>query len=743
MIDLARYLGSALLLVFIALLAGVAALPPYLLGSLVDAHFGRLAAVGCLPLGYLLWGTGFCLLIVLYKRLTFYRVSEGTYPLFSLPIIQWAITARMVDVAHVAFVRHLVGTPYITLWFRLLGAKIGRRATINSCDLSDWDLLEIGDDTMLGAGVVVIAHVAEMGKLKLKRVKLGASCTVGRSSVIFPGVVMEDRAVLGAYSLVTKDKVLPAGTIWAGVPAAFLRQRGEKDAQPPAGGAEKGTNLAFSAGNPETPAFRSPSLWRSQPKTETMESMMRTRILSVVSLFLVLAASCKPDPVPAAGAAGASPTASVLASSSASAAGGPVAAPMAGVITYNIGTPAQIQTLYPDKSWVPPYYLAKGHYLDIAKTIEDFTNQSLIRDGIITTSVKYDASTGNVTITTPVPSSLSAAYAVMQPAFMNNLHAVQALNGVNLCKSTSGCWDPHPGNAPWAMFLPFGMPIVNQMAVTLLDYPPSTSMQQGDYLNNFTMIRWGEVMTRVGIWNNYLYETTVDSRPIAAPGSGQSNYLPSSSTYFNAQGTNHYYVTPMIALLDDPPSNTSASFTRPITVLGTPARTTWAGIIGKPTVNVLDVGQFTLPGATKNSSWVAGNHPDVTTYQCCPGDPNSNCGCSTPGNCELVQDEQIDFQVLCITKLLSENPSARPMDIKALCFQMWGRPLASLSPPDKHSICEQAKLDYDYTANGACKSEADADAFCTAYNDNPCPPNVYTCELPKGTKATPRVREAK
>jgi carbonic anhydrase/acetyltransferase-like protein (isoleucine patch superfamily) len=66
-------------------------------------------------------------------------------------------------------------------------------------------------------------RVAEMGMLKLRPVSIGAGCTIGRSSVVFPGVVMEAESVLGACSLATKGRRILARQIWGGVSAEFIR----------------------------------------------------------------------------------------------------------------------------------------------------------------------------------------------------------------------------------------------------------------------------------------------------------------------------------------------------------------------------------------------------------------------------------------------------------------------------------------------------------------------------------------
>ena len=228
-VDLGRYIGGLLVLSIAALFSGIALIPPYLLFAFVDERYGRLWAVATTPFGYVLWGFGLCLLIIAYKRLTFYKLREGSFHIYTCPIIQWGITGFLSLFAHAVFVQFLRSTPYINWWYRGLGAKIGRRVNIQTTFLSDWDLITIGDDTTLGGECAVICHVFEMGQIKLMPVTIGKSVTIGRATTVFPGVTIGDRAVVGGHSLVTKGKHIPANTIWAGAPAEFIRERTKKD----------------------------------------------------------------------------------------------------------------------------------------------------------------------------------------------------------------------------------------------------------------------------------------------------------------------------------------------------------------------------------------------------------------------------------------------------------------------------------------------------------------------------------
>src|SRR5262245_7157613 len=167
-----------------------------------------------LGVGYLVFGLSFLLLIVVLKYVTFFRARPGDYPFVSFYVLRWAVIGSFVSLAKVVILRHLLGMPLLNLFYRAMGAKIGRDVVINSCNIFDFDLIEIGDGTLLGGDCVIIGHVGEEGMLRLRPVSIGRGCTIGQSSVVFPGTVMEDGTVLGAMSLLTKDRRLPAGTRW-------------------------------------------------------------------------------------------------------------------------------------------------------------------------------------------------------------------------------------------------------------------------------------------------------------------------------------------------------------------------------------------------------------------------------------------------------------------------------------------------------------------------------------------------
>lgn len=123
------------------------------------------------------------------------------------------------------FIDFILLTPFANLLFRLLGAKLGKNVQFNSKFVFDATLLEIGDNTVVGGGAIIIGHIVERGILKLKKVKIGRNVTIGSHSTIMPGCEIGDHAIIGASAVLLKDTKVASREIWFGIPAEAVRKR--------------------------------------------------------------------------------------------------------------------------------------------------------------------------------------------------------------------------------------------------------------------------------------------------------------------------------------------------------------------------------------------------------------------------------------------------------------------------------------------------------------------------------------
>ena len=155
---------------------------------------------------------GVCLLFRL-------KIKEGRYFVYSTGALRWANYNSLILIVRYTCMNFLRVTPFLPLFYQMMGAKMGRNVQINTTIIGDAALLEIGNNTVIGGDVTLVAHVAEGHELIIKKVKIGSHVTVGMMSIIMPGVTIGDNVMIAANTVIPKDTQIPANTRWAGIPA--------------------------------------------------------------------------------------------------------------------------------------------------------------------------------------------------------------------------------------------------------------------------------------------------------------------------------------------------------------------------------------------------------------------------------------------------------------------------------------------------------------------------------------------
>jgi non-ribosomal peptide synthetase-like protein len=208
-------------------LAPAVALVSWAAGRLPDG--GALRAVGlgvAAAAGYFAFGLTLLVVLPVARWVTFARGTPvGRFPFFSMGAWRWASYNALTLILRFAFVNWIRVTPFLNLYHRLMGARIGKRVQINTGVIADQNLVEIGDDSIIGGDVTLICHAAERGHLVTAPVRIGSRVTVGLMAVIFPGCTIGDGAVIAAGSVLSKGARVGPGEIWAGVPARRVGRR--------------------------------------------------------------------------------------------------------------------------------------------------------------------------------------------------------------------------------------------------------------------------------------------------------------------------------------------------------------------------------------------------------------------------------------------------------------------------------------------------------------------------------------
>ena len=106
-------------------------------------------------------------------------------------------------------------------------AVIGNDVTIK-CGVQIWDGVTLEDNVFVGANVTFTNDRYPKSKnaaWKLEKTLVKRGASIGAGSTILCGVTIGENAMIGAGSVVMKN--VPAGELWVGNPARFVRKIAE------------------------------------------------------------------------------------------------------------------------------------------------------------------------------------------------------------------------------------------------------------------------------------------------------------------------------------------------------------------------------------------------------------------------------------------------------------------------------------------------------------------------------------
>jgi len=191
---------------------------------------GTLRAVAAISAGIVPTYALFALSIVPWSALATRVTGARTPPDLEMrivdyewPLMRWARYMAALHVVRVFAGTLFRGSPIWTWHLRLEGARVGRHVYVNTVFISDHNLLEFGDATVIGADAHISGHTVEHGIVKTGRVRLGRGVTIGLVSMVDIDTDIGDGCQVGALSVVPKHARLEAGATYAGIPAARLK----------------------------------------------------------------------------------------------------------------------------------------------------------------------------------------------------------------------------------------------------------------------------------------------------------------------------------------------------------------------------------------------------------------------------------------------------------------------------------------------------------------------------------------
>jgi acetyltransferase-like isoleucine patch superfamily enzyme len=176
-----------------------------------------------LGVGYYLFGLCFLVLCVVLRQGFWLKNREGKGKFYQPAGFKIAIYNFLLNTANHFFLP-AVRVTLIHIWFyRGMGCRIGKDTFVGTTRMWDVDLIEIGDNCVIGGNVAINAHTVEGMYGVMRAVKIGNNVSIGADTMILPGTVIEDNVIVGANSLVPKESHLARDSVYGGVPVKKIR----------------------------------------------------------------------------------------------------------------------------------------------------------------------------------------------------------------------------------------------------------------------------------------------------------------------------------------------------------------------------------------------------------------------------------------------------------------------------------------------------------------------------------------
>ena len=146
------------------------------------------------------------------------EIEKKIDKLYTWHYYRWWLLNSMWSVNNSYWLEHLVGTSFYNSYLRLCGAQIGYHSHIYTTLIDAPWLVEIGESTFIGEGVILSSLSYQDQTYKLHHIRIGSHCTINTRCVLYDGVDIRDYSYVKPMSVVT-------GLISESIDEIFLKDR--------------------------------------------------------------------------------------------------------------------------------------------------------------------------------------------------------------------------------------------------------------------------------------------------------------------------------------------------------------------------------------------------------------------------------------------------------------------------------------------------------------------------------------
>ena len=176
-----------------------------------DTHFIlRNACLGfSVAATFLSYGFSLIFVVPLVNRILPLRLKPQRASWYSLSVIPWYYHNALTYLVRYTFLDFITPTPLNKLFYQMMGMKIGVGSIINTSNISDPCLIEIGDYVTIGGSASLVAHYGQKGMLVVDRLIIEDKATIGLKASLFGDVVIGKGALVKAHDVVMPKSRIP------------------------------------------------------------------------------------------------------------------------------------------------------------------------------------------------------------------------------------------------------------------------------------------------------------------------------------------------------------------------------------------------------------------------------------------------------------------------------------------------------------------------------------------------------
>jgi hypothetical protein len=160
---------------------------------------------------YFIYGFTLIFVVPFFNFMMPFRIKPFRGNYFSLQSIPWFVHNAYTSIVRYSFLNFITPTPMNTLFYKMMGMKIGKDVHINTTNISDPGLIEIGDKVTIGGSAHITAHYAQKGYLVVSKTKIGERANIGLKATIMGDVHIGENAMVAPSEVILPKSRVPAG----------------------------------------------------------------------------------------------------------------------------------------------------------------------------------------------------------------------------------------------------------------------------------------------------------------------------------------------------------------------------------------------------------------------------------------------------------------------------------------------------------------------------------------------------